>query len=74
MGPAFYALYASRSRSHGHGHGIFMRFMRGGFIFGCAEILGERGLGLVVHFPSGCIAKIYTHRDRDRDHVTALTF
>ncbi len=24
----------------------------------CAGILGERGLGLVVHVPSGCVAKI----------------
>jgi hypothetical protein len=23
-------------------------------------MLGERGLGLVVHFPSGCVAKINT--------------
>ncbi len=30
-----------------------------------AGILGERGLGLVVHFPSGCVAKIIP-RDRDR--------
>ncbi len=24
----------------------------------CAGMLGERGLGLVVHIPSGCVAKI----------------
>jgi hypothetical protein len=24
----------------------------------CAGMLGERGLGLVAHIPSGCVAKI----------------
>jgi hypothetical protein len=28
----------------------------------CAGILGERELGSVVHFPSGCLAKINTPR------------
>ena len=34
----------------------------------CSGMLGERGLGFAVHFPSRCVAKINPpHRDRDRD-------
>jgi hypothetical protein len=32
----------------------------GGLCGACDEMLGKRGLALVVHFPSGCLAKINT--------------